>query len=175
MSSSNQNTRYFQGLEQPAFAKLEHAGYQKGLLKPFKGSSELQTWASHCFSMRDELIALAQRHVLSQVRRHPFRLLPIELALQTTGAGTVFLRWRRQDRSAMGVALWKELIASASTPVNLLADLHAIELQRIVLNMQISLLHTMARQAQDCARKADEADDAYLSRIKSVPATIRDL
>ncbi|PDM35768.1 DUF3158 family protein, partial [Xanthomonas vasicola] len=70
-----------------------------------------------------------------------FHLLSIELAQQSTGAGTAFLRWRRHDRSAMGVALWQELIASTNTPVNLLADLHAIELQRITLNMQISVLH----------------------------------
>ena len=44
----------------------------------------------------------------------------------------------------MGVVLWQELIATTSTPVNLLHDLHAIELQRITLNMQISLLHTPA-------------------------------
>jgi hypothetical protein len=102
-------------------------------------------------------------------RGHPFHLLPVELAQQTTGAGTTFLRWRKHDRSAMGVALWQELMASTSTPVNLLADLHAIELQRITLNMQISLLHTLGRQAQECASKAAEAEDAYLRRLASIP------
>ncbi|WP_134442431.1 DUF3158 family protein, partial [Pseudomonas aeruginosa] len=125
-------------------------------------------------AMRDELIALAQRQVLEQACGHPFHLLSIELAQQTTGAGTVFLRWRRHDRSAMGVALWRELIASTSTPVNLLADLHAIELQRITLNMQISLLHTLGRQAQECASKAAQADDAYLRRLTPIPAPMRD-
>ncbi|GKT02092.1 hypothetical protein AVKW3434_21905 [Acidovorax sp. SUPP3434] len=119
--------------------------------------------ASQCFAMRDELIALAQRQVLPQACGHPFHLLPVELAQQTTGAGTTFLRWRRHDRSAMGVALWQELVASTSTPINLLTDLHVIELQRITLNMQISLLHTLGRQAQECASKAAEADDAYRS------------
>ena len=119
-------------------------------------------------ALRDELIALAQRQVLAQACRHPFHLLPVELAQQTTGAGTTFLRWRRHDRSAMGVALWQELMASTSTPVNLLADLHAIELQRIVLNLQISLLHTLGRQARECASKAAQADDAYLRRMTAV-------
>ncbi|MHA5976329.1 DUF3158 family protein, partial [Pseudomonas aeruginosa] len=115
-----------------------------------------------------------QRQVLPQAVGHPFHLLPIELAQQTTGAGTAFLRWRKHDRSAMGVALWQELMASTSTPVNLLADLHAIELQRITLNMQISLLHTLGRQAQECASKAAEAEYAYLRRLKSTPPTLRD-
>ena len=58
--------------------------------------------------------------------------------------------------------------------VNLLADLHAIELQRITLNMQISLLHTLGRLAQECASKATEAEDAYLRRLKSIPPALRD-
>ncbi|KWV12226.1 DUF3158 family protein [Xanthomonas translucens pv. translucens] len=174
MSDPNREPRYFRGLEQPAFMRLEHAASLKGLLKPFKGKGDFETWASQCFAMRDEVIALAQRQVLSQACGHPFHLLSIELAQQSTGAGTAFLRWRRHDRSAMGVALWQELIASTSTPVNLLADLHAIELQRITLNMQISLLHTLGRQAQECASKASEADAAYLRRLTSLPAAMRD-
>ena len=174
MSDPNREPRYFQGLQQAAFMKLEHAASLKGLLKPFKGKGDLEAWASQCFAMRDELIDMAQRQVLAQACGHPFHLLPVELAQQTTGAGTVFLRWRRHDRSAMGVALWQEQIASTSTPVNLLADLHAIEMQRITLNMQISLLHTLGRQAQECASKAAEAEDAYLRRIASIPAAMRD-
>ena len=174
MSDPNRDTRYFLPLQQTAFMRLEHAGSQKGLLRPFKGKGDLEAWASQCFAMRDELIGLAQRQVLPQAVGHPFHLLPIELAQQTTGAGTVFLRWRKHDRSAMGVALWQELMASTSTPVNLLADLHAIELQRIALNMQISLLHTLGRQAQECASKAAKAEDAYLRRLKSIPPGMRD-
>lgn len=174
MSAPTRGTRYFQGLQQEAFMKLEHAASLKGLLKPFKGKGDFEAWASRCFDMRDELIELAHRHVLAQTDRHPFHLLSIELAQQTTGAGTAFLRWRKHDRSAMGVALWQELVASTSTPANLLLDLHAIELQRITLNMQISLLHTLGRQAQECASKAAEADDAYLRRLQSIPVDMRD-
>ena len=174
MSDPNREPRYFQGLQQAAFMKLEHAASLKGLLKPFKGKGDLEAWASQCFAMRDELIDMAQRQVLQQAVGHPFHLLPVELAQQTTGAGTAFLRWRKHDRSAMGVALWQELMASTGTPVNLLAELHAIELQRITLNMQISLLHTLGRQAQECASKAAKAEDAYLRRIASIPAAMRD-
>ncbi len=174
MSDPNREPRYFQGLQQAAFMKLEHAASLKGLLKPFKGKGDLETWASQCFAMRDELIDMAQRQVLQQAVGHPFHLLPVELAQQSTGAGTAFLRWRKHDRSAMGVALWQELMASTGTPVNLLAELHAIELQRITLNMQISLLHTLGRQAQECASKAAKAEDAYLRRLKSIPPGVRD-
>jgi len=168
--------RHFAPLEQADFRRLEHAGYLKGLLSPFpfKGKGSLETWAKQCMTLRDDLIGLAQRRVLSQARAYPFSLLDVQLAQQVTGAGTTFLRWRKHDRSAMGVALWQELMASANTPVNLLADLHAIELQRITLNMQISLLHTLGRQAQECASKAAEAEDIYLHRLRSMPPALRD-
>lgn len=150
----------FVPLEQDAFQGLKQGASLKGLLKPFKGNGELEDWANDCFDLRDDLISLAQRRVLPQARRHPFDLLPVELAQQSTGAGTTFLRWRNTDRSAMGVALWEALVASPDTPAPLVADLLAMEEQRIVLNMQISLLHSMARQAQDCAGKIASAHEA---------------
>ena len=166
--------RNFQPLEQADFIQLEQAGYLKGLLRAFTGNGDLEDWVNRCHALRDELIDLAQRRVLAQARGYPFRLLSIELAQQRTGAGTTFLRWRKHDRSAMGVALWQEVMASTATPVNLLEDLLALEQQRIALNMQISLLHTLGRQAQDCAGKMAQAEDAYLRRLKSIPAAMHD-
>jgi hypothetical protein len=157
MTASNR----FLALEQADFQRLEHAGYLKGLLKPFKGNGELATWASQCQALRDDLIGLAQRKVLSQARSHPFNLL----AVQTTGAGTTFLRWRNLDRSRMGTALWEELLASPGTPASLIDDLFAIEVQRIVLNLQISLTHSIARQTSECASKLAHAEGAYQRRV----------
>ncbi|WP_046482621.1 DUF3158 family protein [Pseudomonas veronii] len=163
----------FTALEQGAFQKLEHAGYLKGLLRPFKGKGALETWASQCEGLRDDLIKLGLQQVLAQARSHPFNLLPIQLAQQATGAGTVFLRWRNLDRSSMGVALWQEMVASPATPLSLVGDLHAIEAQRVVLNMQISLLHTIGRQARECASKLAQAENTYLRRLDTVPAAMR--
>lgn len=158
------DTIRFEALEQTDFQKLEHAAYLKGLLKPFKGNGELATWASQCVALRDDLIGLAQRRVLAQARSHPFNLLPVQLAQQNTGAGTTFLRWRNLDRSSMGVALWEELVASPATPAGLIDDLFALEQQRIVINMQISLCHTIARQAAECASRVISAQAARRRR-----------
>jgi len=157
--------KHFHPLEQTAFRSLEHAAYLKGLLKPFKGKGSLELWANQCVALRDAMMGLAQQHILPQARAYPFSLLSIQLAQQTTGAGTTFLRWRNLDRSSMGVTLWQQVMANPSTPVTLLDDLYAIEEQRIVLNMQISLLHTLARQAKDCANKMALAEDVYLRRM----------
>lgn len=159
----------FTPLDQAAFRDLEQAPSLKGLLRPFKGKGDLSDWASECHGLRDELIALSEREVLAQANHYPFTLLPVQLAQQTTGAGTTFLRWRKPDRSAMGVGLWQALVSSSATPAHLIDDLYAIELQRIVLNMQISLLHTLGRQAQECANKVAHADTTYQRRIQGHP------
>lgn len=168
----------FTPLEQADFQRLEHAGYLKGLLQPFKGKGSLDAWANQCTALRNDLIGLAQRRVLQQARAYPFSLLDVQLAQQTTGAGTTFLRWRNLDRSAMGVALWETLLDRPATPASLIDDLYAMELQRLALNMQISLLHTLGRQAQECASKAAQAEAAYLRRAHgravSVPPTTKE-
>jgi hypothetical protein len=158
---------YFEPLQQDAFQRLEHAASLKGLLKAFKGKGNLEEWASQCQETRNQLIGLSQHGVLSQTDAYPFALLPIRLAQQTTGSGTAFLRWRKADRSAMGVHLWDELLLNAGTPAHLLADLYAIEMQRITLNMQVSLLHGMARQAGECAVKMAHAQSIYQRRMQS--------
>ena len=164
MTTSSHPAR-FQPLEQADFQRLEHAAYLKGLLKPFKGKGDLETWASHCHALRDDLIALAQRRVLPQVHSYPFSRLDVQLAQQTTGAGTTFLRWRNLDRSCMGVALWETLLANPATPASLIDDLYAMELQRIALNMQISLTHSIARQALECTSRMSQAEAVYLRRV----------
>jgi len=158
--------RHFRPLEQAAFRRLEHAAYLKGLLKPFKGKGSLEVWANQCMALRDAMMGLAQHHILPQARAYPFSLLGVQLAQQHTGAGTTFLRWRNIDRSSMGVALWQQVITNPSTPTALIDDLYVIEEQRIVLNMQISLLHTLARQAQGCANKMADAESVYLRRMR---------
>ena len=66
-------------------------------------------------------------------------------------------------------------MASTGTPVNLLAELHAIEQQRITLNMQISLLHTLGQAGPEMRQQGGRrAEDAYLRRLKSIPPGMRD-
>src|SRR3546814_12704550 len=119
------------------------------------------------------MIGLAQRRGQPQTSGYPVHLLDVELAQQNTGAGTTFLRWRKHDRSAMGVAFWQALMASAATPVTMLDDLHAIQQQRIVLNLQTSLLHTLGRQDRDCPNQLAQAEDVYLRPARAMSETAR--
>ena len=159
----------FSPLASTDFVALEQAASLKGLLRPFKSKGELDAWASQCERQRDGLAHLAQR-LLSQATAYPLNLLPAVLAQQRTSAGTTFLRWRNPDRSAMGVALWAQVIGNGATPPALARELFALEIERVALNMQISLMHTLARQAHECAQKMGAAETAYQQRMgRSAP------
>ncbi len=159
----------FQPLQQTAFSALEHAAFLKGLLKPFKGKGELMQFGEECSQLVSSLVRLATEQVLTQAERYPFTLLPIRMTRQSTGAGTVFLRWSRTDRSKMGVDLWSDLLLDHRTPDSLISDLLAMEVQRVVVNMQISLVHSISRQAFLCASKINSAEQVYQQRITQHP------
>jgi len=158
---------HFKTLDHTAYLKLDHGASLKGFLFPFKGKGQFATCANRHEHLRDDLIHLAQHELMPQSRTFPFALLPIQLGLHTSSSGTAFLRWRKVDRSAMGATLWAGLITHPSTPHSLIADLYAMELQRIAINMQISLAHSISKQARECAHKAEWAQSIYQQRIHS--------
>lgn len=164
-STADEKHTAFQPLQQGAFSAIEHAAFLKGFLKPFKGKGELMQFGEVCSQIMNSLVQLATDEVLARAERYPFTLLPIRMTRQSTGAGTVFLRWSRMDRSKMGVDLWAELLGNDRTPINLVPDLYAMELQRITINMQISLMHSISRQAFLCASKIRAAEQIYQQRI----------
>ncbi|VXC24925.1 conserved hypothetical protein [Pseudomonas sp. 8Z] len=157
----------FQPLQQSAFQGLQQSASLKGLLKPFKGKGELDQFVEQCRALEVGLKELAQE-VLAQVRRPPFTLLAVRLIEQNTQAGTTFLRWQHVATRKMGVGVWAEMIGQARTPISMLQDLHALELQRITLNMQISLIHSIGKQAAECAEKMGQAQAEISSRLQQI-------
>ena len=157
----------FRPLQQEAFQRLQQAASLKGLLKPFKGKGELTQFADLCRAQESDLKALAQE-VLSQARRYPFTLVPVRLTEQITQAGTQFLRWQQVTDRRMGVGVWAEMMGSPRTPESMLQDLYVMELQRITLNMQMSLLHSITKQAAECAEKMGQAEAVYTARLQQL-------
>jgi hypothetical protein len=157
--------RAFRPLQQDAFQSLQHGASLKGLLKPFKGKGELTQFADQCQTLRAGLKDLAQG-VLDQAKRHPFSLLPVRLIEQNTAVGTMFLRWQHISSRRMGVAVWADMISASKTPDSMLQDLYEMELQRILLNMQMSLMHSIAKQAVECAEKMGQAEATYHARMQ---------
>ncbi|MCK3850886.1 DUF3158 family protein [Pseudomonas sp. W2Jun17] len=157
----------FRPLQQEAFQRLQQAASLKGLLKPFKGKGELTQFADLCRAQESDLKALAQE-VLIQARRYPFTLVPVRLTEQNTQAGTQFLRWQLVTDRRMGVGVWAEMMGSPRTPESMLQDLYVMELQRITLNMQMSLLHSITKQAAECAEKMGQAEAVYTARLQQL-------
>lgn len=155
----------FRPLQQEAFQGLQHGASLKGLLKPFKGKGELTQFADQCQTLRAGLKDLAHG-VVGQAKRHPFSLLPVRLIEQNTTVGTMFLRWQHISNRQMGVAVWADMICASKTPESMLQDLYEMELQRILLNMQMSLMHSIAKQAAECAEKMGQAEATYHARLQ---------
>ena len=163
----------FRPLQQDAFQRLQQAASLKGLLKPFKGKGELSQFADLCRAQESDLKALAQE-VLNQARQYPFTLVPVRLTEQNTQAGTQFLRWQKVTDRRMGVGVWAEMMSSPRTPESMLQDLYVMELQRITLNMQMSLLHSITKQAAECAEKMGQAEDVYTARLQQLTNPMQD-
>ena len=140
---------------------LEQVTSLKGL---FKGKGELLSLAEACSAVRDELIGQSLPSMLDRAHVSPLHLLPVQLSRHATTAGTCFLRWRRVDRAAMGVAQWQALLLAPGTPTSIVPTLYQLERQRILLNAQISLIHNLTQLAQRTINQLTHAERIHQQR-----------
>ncbi|MCD7038833.1 Protein of unknown function [Pseudomonas syringae] len=147
----------FDALTLDAYRQLEHAASLKGLLKPFKGKGELEHLAQVAREIEAQLCRLMEV-VVRQARQPPYSLLNVRLVLQNTSSGSTFLRWRTRDFARMGVAVWERQISNKALPQAVREGLHRFECERIALNLQMSVVHSLYRQATTCAIKMASAE-----------------
>ncbi|WP_339425757.1 DUF3158 family protein [Pseudomonas proteolytica] len=147
----------FDTLTPDTYRQLEHAASLKGLLKPFKGKGELEHLAQVARDIEAQLCHLMAA-VVQQAGQPPYSLLDIRLVLQNTSAGSTFLRWRSRDFARMGVAVWERQMSSKTLPQAVREGLHRFEGERIALNLQMSVVHSLYRQASTCAIKMARAE-----------------
>ena len=140
-----------------AYRQLEHAASLKGLLKPFKGKGEFVHLAQVARDIEAQLCRLMEA-VMQQAGRPPYSLLDTRLVLQNTGAGSAFLRWRTRDFARMGVAVWEQQVANTALSPVMREGLYRFECERIALNLQMSVMHSLFRQASTCAIKMASAE-----------------
>ncbi|WP_447792043.1 DUF3158 family protein [Pseudomonas farris] len=147
----------FEVLTTDAYRQLEHAASLKGLLKPFKGKGELEHLAQVAREIEAQLCHLMEA-VVQQAGQPPYSHLDIRLVLQNTSAGSTFLRWRTRDFARMGVAVWERQMSNKVLPQVVREELHQFECNRIALNLQMSVVHSLYRQASTCAIKMASAE-----------------
>lgn len=145
-----------------AYRQFEQAASLKGLLKPFKGKGELVQLADTVMRLRTDVAGLMGA-MLTIVAQPPFSLLDLRLVIQHSVAGTDFLRWRSRDFSCMGVRVWQQAMAQPQLAPTVRDALHQLEATRIVLNLQMSALHSLYRQSIASAAKLQTAEAVHMT------------
>lgn len=68
----------------------------------------------------------------------------------------------------MVVSLWEALINEPQVSDKLINDLYLIECERIRLNMQISICHTISKRATEREKQLQQARHIYQRRVNKV-------
>ncbi|WP_433884405.1 DUF3158 family protein [Pseudomonas vranovensis] len=144
-------------LSADAYRELAQGASLKGLLKPFKGKGELQQFAEMILRLRIQVAEL-MGVMLAIVAQPPFSLLDLRLVVQHSATGTDFLRWRSPDFQRMGVAVWQEAMIHPRLHPELRQALYQLETNRVVLNLQMSSLQSLYRQAVAGVSKLEAAE-----------------
>ncbi|EBZ5771665.1 DUF3158 family protein [Salmonella enterica subsp. enterica serovar Redlands] len=104
-----------------------------------------------------------QRLVLHRAWRWPLRNLPLLLCRGPARSGADFLRWRNQQNNRSGVPGWQALVQDTAQPLAVREALLAIERDRIVFNMQMSVCTFILRQIRECSVKMTGAENIATS------------
>ncbi|WP_336221511.1 DUF3158 family protein [Citrobacter amalonaticus] len=100
-----------------------------------------------------------QTLILHRAWRWPLQYLPLLLCRGPARSGATFLRWRNQQNNRSGTAAWLALMQDASLPQAVRDALLAIERDRIVFNMQMSVTTFIQRQIRECSAKMTDAEN----------------
>lgn len=109
-----------------------------------------------------------QTLLLHRAWRWPLQYLPLMLCRGPARSGATFLRWRNYHAGCSGFAAWQQWMQLPSLSPAVRQALLAIEQDRIVFNMQMSVTTFILRQIRECSVKVTEARDMAGSVI---PAT----
>ncbi len=96
--------------------------------------------------------------MLAIMAQPPFSLLELRLVVQRSATGTDFLRWRSPDFQRMGAQVWQESVVHPHLHPELRRALYQLETNRVVLNLQMSSLQSLYRQAVAGAKKLEAAE-----------------
>ncbi|EDQ7230741.1 DUF3158 family protein [Salmonella enterica subsp. enterica] len=142
---------------------LAHESCLKGLLRV----REPQALARSATEAAANLHQI-QTLIIHRAWRWPLRYLPLLLCRGPARSGADFLRWRNQQNNRSGIPGWQALVQDDSLPLAVREALLAIERDRIVFNMQMSVMTFILRQIRECSVKMTVAENIAASVI---PAT----
>ncbi|WMY72515.1 DUF3158 family protein [Buttiauxella selenatireducens] len=104
-----------------------------------------------------------QTLVLHRSWRWPLQYLPLMLCRGPARSGANFLRWRNQQNTRSGTVTWQALIQDPQWPQEMRDALLAIECDRVMFNMQMSVTTFILRQIRECRVKMTDARQVMAS------------
>jgi len=131
---------------------LAYESSLKGLLR-VREAQALARYATEAEATLHQIQTL----ILHRSWRWPLRYLPLMLCRGPARSGANFLRWRNQQNTRSGTMAWMSLMEMPDCPAAVREALHAIERDRIMFNMQMSVMTFILRQIRECRAKMTDA------------------
>lgn len=114
--------------------------------------------ASAIIDIRSELIT-QQNKMVENVRGGELANLPLYIIRdKASPSGGVFLRWRSFLSAGNGTLAWKPILSDARVPRSVRKKLVSAEKERILVNVQVSVLNFMLRQVREAGEKIAELE-----------------
>lgn len=102
-----------------------------------------------------------QLEMVQRVRTSELQNLSIFMIKdKSSSSGGTFLRWRSMNHSGTGETVWQPLLSDKNVPEFLRNELVAVEKDRILVNMQISVFNYILRQLSECASKIEKVEQS---------------
>lgn len=106
-----------------------------------------------------EVLMLQQNEMLHNVRQSELSVLPIHMIRdKASSSGGSFLRWRSFHAAKTGSSVLPPIFDDPRLPVDLRQKLVSAEKERILINLQVSVLNFMMRQVLSAVEKIKDME-----------------
>ncbi|OOF82017.1 hypothetical protein BKG92_07730 [Rodentibacter ratti] len=134
----------------------------KQIFSELESVQQYEFLAESLASVRDVLM-LQQNEMLQNVRQSDLGVLPIHMIRdKASSSGGTFLRWRSFQASKTGGSVLTPILENTCLPLELRQKLVSAEKERILINLQISVLNFMMRQVSSTVEKVKDIENTLL-------------
>lgn len=143
----------------------------KQFFSEIKHIEDIEQLQLSLYQVREHLIQQHQAIVNKLKNNDVTKALGFRLIQDKSSSGGHFLRWRitfgQQQIPYKGGLIWKNLITDNTIPAVAKKRIAQMEKERLVLNMQMSVLNTMLRQLSDTIEKQMDVEQEYEQQIST--------
>ncbi|MGX2956096.1 DUF3158 family protein [Ursidibacter arcticus] len=103
-----------------------------------------------------------QLEMIQRVKSSELQTLPIFMIKdKSSSSGGTFLRWRSMNHTGTGKTVLQPLLDNENVSDSLRDELVAVEKDRILVNMQVSIFNYILRQLSECASKIEKIEQSF--------------